>query len=281
MVTFDEVKDLFPESVYLKERTNLAKIEENFYNYYRQKKYSYGGFEERILYGRKVLYNRKSTPSNTFIINSQDKSGYINHRRRENFRRLYLQNITENGTFVSLTFASELSIVDAKKELNKFIKRLVYRERRFSKYTWKMERGEENNRLHFHIIFYDVPFFPIEKFTKIWGLGHCWMAKIYNKHLAMSYLRKYFTKSSKCEEYTGKILQSSLFLKKPDLELSRVIDLDKPAGKVINQYSYKGYYGEVICNMLIEVERNDLICKFQEFSMSLKRKPQQVLMFSI
>lgn len=72
------------------------------------------------------------------------------NKTRNKIARLVKSN-PDLKTFITLTFANEPTIEESKKMLNIFFTKLRKKYPDL-KYIWVMERGEKNNRLHYHVL---------------------------------------------------------------------------------------------------------------------------------
>jgi hypothetical protein len=88
--------------------------------------------------------------------------------------------------FFTMSFSDDIfDLKEANREFNKFIKRLEYHVRRKVHYTviarfqdGKRPGGKVGGRdgvIHYHVLFYDLPYVPHEKLTGIWGRGFVWI----------------------------------------------------------------------------------------------------------
>lgn len=100
------------------------------------------------------------------------------HRTVQRLRRTINTNINEWGferpKFMTLTF--KRNILDhetANKEFREFIRRLnryVFKKQRGLKYTCVVER-QTRGAIHFHVIFYNLPYVKYEKLLNLWENG--------------------------------------------------------------------------------------------------------------
>jgi hypothetical protein len=88
--------------------------------------------------------------------------------------------------FFTMSFSDDIfDLKEANREFNKFIKRLEYHIKRKIHYTviarfqdGKRPGGKAGGRdgvIHYHVLFYDLPYVPHEKLTGIWGRGFVWI----------------------------------------------------------------------------------------------------------
>jgi len=95
----------------------------------------------------------------------------------------------ERLKFFTMSFKEDIfDLKEANREFNKFIKRLEYHIKRKVHYT-VIARFQDGRRpggkvggrdgvIHYHALFYDLPFVPHEKLTTIWGRGFVWINAI-------------------------------------------------------------------------------------------------------
>jgi hypothetical protein len=88
--------------------------------------------------------------------------------------------------FFTMSFKNDIfNLKQANRQFNKFIKRLEYHIERKVHYTviarfqdGKRPGGKAGGRdgvIHYHVLFYDLPYVPHEKLTAIWGQGFVWI----------------------------------------------------------------------------------------------------------
>lgn len=116
----------------------------------------------------------------------------------------YGKNLTSK--FLTLTFAEDIRDLDvANKKFTDFIRRLnyyLYKERKNRlKYTavWELTK---KGRIHYHVIFYNLPFIKIDEIVKIWGNGIAYINAIDKVNNVGIYVAKYMSKSD--ERYLQK-----------------------------------------------------------------------------
>ncbi len=92
----------------------------------------------------------------------------------------------ERLKFFTMSFKEDIfDLKEANKEFNKFIKRLEYHIKRKVHYTviarfqdGKRPGGKVGGRdgvIHYHVLFYDLPYVPHDKLTAIWDRGFVWI----------------------------------------------------------------------------------------------------------
>lgn len=132
-------------------------------------------------------------------------------RARRDLRRLVNCNVNQYGIectpkFVTLTFRDDIKeLAAANKEFEKFIKRLNYSvhntKKAITKYSVVPEFTKKG-RVHYHVIFYNLPYVKSDKLAEIWGQGFIKINKIDNCDNVGAYVSKYMTKNN--EDIKGK-----------------------------------------------------------------------------
>lgn len=147
----------------------------------------------------------------------------------------YGKNLTSK--FLTLTFAEDVRDLEvANKEFTGFVRRLnyhFYKERvNKLKYTavWELT---EKGRIHYHVIFYNLPFVKIDKIVKIWKNGIAHIKAIEEVSNVGQYVAKYMSKPDERylqEQYKGKKryfssngLKKPLEVTEPDLVMDAII----------------------------------------------------------
>ena len=119
----------------------------------------------------------------------------LNQRHAEaKLRRLLHTNFTEADLFVTLTFDDAHlppSVEDAQKQTQNFLRRL---KRRCTglKYVYILEKGQENGRIHIHMVISGG--LDEEDLAVLWGMGKVKAAPLEFNEDGLAALAKYFTK---------------------------------------------------------------------------------------
>lgn len=130
-----------------------------------------------------------------------------NWRARKNMRRIINTNAgiypKPNGemfppVFLTLTFGKHITEIQrANKKFTAFIKKLNYRFKEILKrnlaYTGVIE-FQKKGRIHYHIVFYNLPFIHKDRIAEIWGNGFIKIKKTDDIPNLGSYLGKYMGK---------------------------------------------------------------------------------------
>ena len=136
--------------------------------------------------------NSSVTDEDTKRINREKTS----NRSARNVRRLVNTNIQENSKFVTLTFGEDIKdLKESNYIFKKFKQRLEYQLKINLKYLCVPEFTKKG-RVHFHVIFFNLPFIKNTTLEMIWGQGFIKINKIDNCDNVGSYVAKYMTKEN-------------------------------------------------------------------------------------
>ena len=146
-------------------------------------------------------------------------------RARRELRRIVNANVNRWGNdvtckFVTLTFRDNIKDLDmANYEFKKFIQRLNYeiygKKCSYLKYTVVPE-FQKRGAVHYHVIFYNLPYTKADVIEKVWGNGFIKINKIDDIKNVGAYVCKYLTKGNDDERLRGrKCYFNSRGLKKP------------------------------------------------------------------
>lgn len=119
------------------------------------------------------------------------------HRARVALTRLVHCNSTQNTRFVTLTYAENLTDREqAYADFREMLAKLASAGINPSNVV--VDEYQERGAVHFHLIFFSLPYFRNEIFQKLyWPHGFVRIKKLHNPDHAASYLTKYFTKEQK------------------------------------------------------------------------------------
>ena len=119
-------------------------------------------------------------------------------------------NFDSNTKFMTLTFKENIQDVShTNYEFSKFIKRLNFHlyhvKKQFLKYLAVWEK-QKRGAIHYHIIFFDLPFIRTKKLTEIWGHGFTKINTIDvdSRDNRGRYVSKYFSKDVEEKTYKQK-----------------------------------------------------------------------------
>lgn len=172
-------------------------------------------YEEEILKGYKDKIGqsgrRKDYVSPDYVENRKKSL----RRAEVNLRRIINSNVNQYGDhltskFMTLTFEKNVQDMDyANYEFKKFIGRLnyfVFKTKRSNiKYSAVVE-FQERGSIHYHVIFYNLPYIPAKKINEIWRRrnGNINIKKIDHIDNVGSYLCKYMSKENEDPRLQGK-----------------------------------------------------------------------------
>ena len=135
------------------------------------------------------------------------------YRARKTVRRLINSNVNAYGVeckpkFVTLTFKDHIIDFDvANYEYTKFIQRLNYnifgQKKSILKYTVVPE-FTKRGRIHFHVVFYNLPYTKSSLVEEIWGNGFIKINKIDQVDNIGAYICKYMVKELDDKRLEGK-----------------------------------------------------------------------------
>jgi len=98
--------------------------------------------------------------------------------------------------FVTITYKENMcDLKTAKKDFKDFILRLNYETKEKSKYICIPER-QERGAIHFHCLFFGLPWRPLETFKAIWPHGDARFERSKQLRSIASYVSKYVTKQT-------------------------------------------------------------------------------------
>jgi len=175
----------------------------------------------------KGYVNERGRAGNGFITDEQrEKNREVSlMRARRELRRIVNANIGQWGDdvtckFVTLTFRDNVKDLDkANYEFKKFILRLNYevygKKCSELKYTAVVE-FQKRGAVHYHVIFYNLPYTKADVIEEVWGKGFIKINKIDDIDNVGAYICKYLTKDNDDERLIGrKCYFNSRGLKKP------------------------------------------------------------------
>ena len=147
------------------------------------------------------------------------------NRSARNVRRLVNSNIEEYSKFVTLTFRDDVKdLKEANYIFKKFKQRLDYQLKITSKYLCVPEFTKKG-RVHYHVIFFNLPYIKNTTLEMIWGQGFIKINKIDNCDNVGSYVAKYMTKDNEqlIEQksyFTSRNLEKSIeFINEKEIEI--------------------------------------------------------------
>lgn len=143
----------------------------------------------------------------------EDNRAKVLNRAKVRLRRLINANAGAYGReftskFVTLTFGENVTNIDvAHYEFKKFVQRLNYvmfgtkqMNLRYSTVVEFQQRGA----VHYHVIFYNLPYLKADRLAEIWGNGFVKINKIDEVDNVGAYITKYMSKDSDDSRLQGR-----------------------------------------------------------------------------
>lgn len=173
-----------------------------------------GHVVETYRYEKPVLYGKESNNANGRSLNASEADKIETRKKtmskaKQDCRRLINANVdawNEKPKFLTLTFAENVQdIPTANYEFKKFRQRLEYELEIKLKYVVVME-FQKRGAIHYHAIFFNLPYVPNERLRDIWGHGFIRINQIDNVDNVGAYVTKYMTKEQdgKMDKLIGK-----------------------------------------------------------------------------
>ena len=176
----------------------------------------------------KGFINENGRAGNGFITDEQkEKNRELSvMRARRDLRRIVNANIGQWGDdvtskFLTLTFRDNVKDLDsANYEFRQFIKRLNYKVygKKCSNLKYSaVPEFQERGAVHYHVIFYNLPYIESKVIEEVWGNGFIKINKIDDIDNVGAYICKYMVKDNEHSRLRGKKLYfNSRGLKKPE-----------------------------------------------------------------
>ena len=157
--------------------------------------------------------------------NYHDNRAKVLTRAKNRLRRLINANVGAYGQeftskFVTLTFGENITDLDtAHYEFKKFLKRLNYAmygtKKANLRYSVVVE-FQSRGAVHYHVLFYNLPYLKSDRLAEIWGNGFIKINKIDDVDNVGAYVTKYMSKDLGDERLRGrKCYFNSRDLKQP------------------------------------------------------------------
>jgi len=193
-------------------------------------------------------------------------------RARKEFMRTVNANVGQYGDirpkFVTFTFADNVQdLKEANKIWSKFIKRLNYKV--YGKKCSELRYGvvpqfQERGAVHYHVIFFNLPYIDNEELAEIWGQGFIKINAIDDVDNVGAYVCRYMTSSFDDERLIGqKAYFFSRGVKRPDVRYLDYDDLERIKKALpVEARVYEAEYS------------NDFvgIVKYEQYNFSISRK---------
>lgn len=170
---------------------------------------------EKGIYTGGVNVNGRAGHGETTDEQKEKNRELVLMRARRELRRIINANVGQYGEeftakFLTLTFKDNVKDLEvANNEFRQFIKRLNYRvyKKKCSqlKYSAVVE-FQSRGAVHYHIIFYNLPYIDAEELAEVWGNGFVKINKIDNIDNVGAYVCKYMTKSSYDDKLDDKLV---------------------------------------------------------------------------
>lgn len=205
-----------------------------------------GNILEMYHYERTYYFdvNRKDTLKSESMITEEMKA--VNKtkaldRAIKEVRRYIASNYTKNTTkFITLGFKEEVTILsEAKKKLDYFHKKLNRILNISPKYIGTYEY-QDNGKIHFHIIYFNLPYIEHEELSRIWNNGSAYIQSVEDGPASYNYLTKYILKSNTNREDNRNMYFRSLKLNKP-IEKNDDLVAQK-INKILDSAEFKWFY---------------------------------------
>ena len=234
----------------------------------------YGNFED--VYEQGKAYKNNSFQSS--FRSSEDIQKYNEIIRKRRFRRLVDSNVNvyskQQNLFYppilqTLTYNQQQEdIQKSKEDLNLFIKRLNYNLDNSGLKYLAVPELTKIGRIHFHTLFFNLPFVSGRDLARCWGKGFIDVRRIDRVRSMGRYMTKYLLKGSGGLLYKKKSYLSSKDLKKPitifNQELAEGLEKRLSDSRIISKKLYRSFWQgqtEYTCYNLPELLPIDLIFK--------------------
>lgn len=179
--------------------------------------YAVGSYKSKIVISGPIveIYKYELPVINGFKIDSRDKIGRsgeaseeqrivnrekVLNRARRDLRRLVNTNIKDISKFVTLTFSENIQDFEvANYEFKKFRQRLQRYLKQKVEYVCVPE-FQKRGAIHFHVVFFNVPYIKNTKLSELWGQGFVKINRIDNVDNVGAYICKYMSKDFDVDE---------------------------------------------------------------------------------
>jgi hypothetical protein len=163
-------------------------------------------------------------------------------------RRIINANVEaygEKAKFVTLTFAKNVKENRVANAIfGKFVKRLnyeIFRDKKARlKYLTVIE-FQKRGAIHYHVVFFNLPYMPKSKLSEIWGQGFVKINNIDNVDNVGAYVSKYMTKDTDDDRLIG---EKSYFCSRGLIKPEEIIDKEKIERVLSSLPSEKTYVAE-------------------------------------
>lgn len=162
---------------------------------------------ERFSYSEKTLFDLMADEQKEFLIDMKQLKSNFN-AKKDRFIDLVSANLKGNCFFVTLTYNEQhkLYIDDLKKShrnVTLFLKSVNWNFYKTDKsqlkyvWTWELQKKNDRNVIHYHLIFFDVPFkkLDLDFLRSTWGKGSVNVKRVNQATSGVSkYMSKYLLK---------------------------------------------------------------------------------------
>jgi len=180
----------------------------------------YGEYAEIYTYQKGYIYNfQQKNVYKTFGESQQSKSESALARTRQAIYRLIECNKQpRRNTFLTLTFAKNIKDLKmANRDFSKFIMRLNFYLGYRTKYL-AVPEFQKRGAVHYHIVFFNLPFIEIKEMNKLWGKGFFKIEESKKINSLGAYVSKYLSKNTFDSRLFGqKAFFTSRNLSRPEL----------------------------------------------------------------
>ena len=152
--------------------------------------------------GNKKMNEETSDMKQNELVDTQKSMSDSIRRTRNTIRRTINSNTgkwDEKEKFLTLTFKEHLTDQDETNKLfTEFVRKLsysVFKKRSGLKYLCVVERMA-NGRIHYHVLFFNLPYKPVNEIADIWAQGFVKINAIDNVDNLGAYVCKYMSKTA-------------------------------------------------------------------------------------
>lgn len=153
-----------------------------------------GNIIEVMYYQKGVAYGYKSKNNRGKNKTTNSKRSDNINRAKNNLRRVINANVNDYSKFITFTFKENLQDVGkAKIYFKRFIERFKRKYKIKLKYVYVVE-FQRRGAIHFHSIFFNMPYIPSSELAEVWKHGFIKINKIDNVDNVGAYVVKYMSK---------------------------------------------------------------------------------------
>jgi len=184
----------------------------------KQRVISFGKYAQLIVFYKPVYVHHVEDRIYIKTKNAEKRDDSLSRTRSILYQRIHA-NIREHGNykviFLTLTISENLSdLKQANYLFSSFIKRLSYYSEKKLKYI-AIPEFQERGAVHYHVMFFNLPFIHYETLQDIWGHGYIRVELGRNIKNIAAYMTKYLSKDILDQRLRGhRILLTSKGLKK-------------------------------------------------------------------